>query len=1438
MRRNFRSNSQFKTFNSVTLGLLSPENILERSYGEVTKPETINYRSYKPEKSGLFCEKIFGPIKDFECHCGKYKGIRYRGIVCDRCGVEVTKKSVRRERIGHITLAVPVVHIWYLRSIPSKISYLLGYTTKQLESLVYYEKFVILQSGSSGREVGELITEDEYLDLDYEFGIDSGNISEDDIDEDNFFHASMGGSAIKNLLSNLDVSGEINRLLSLINSEKTSATKKEDYLKRLRILRKFDPRIEKKVNNKPEWMILSILPLLPPELRPLVPLEGGRFAASDLNDLYRRIIIRNNRLKQLMEIKAPDVILRNEKRMLQEAVDSLLDNSRMQSAVRSGTRRPLKSLSDSLKGKTGRFRQNLLGKRVDYSGRSVIVVGPELRLHQCGIPKDMAMELFKPQIINELIKRNYARTPKNARILVDNKSNEVYQVLEYVTSNHPVLLNRAPTLHRLGIQAFQPLLIDGKAIRLHPLVCAAFNADFDGDQMAVHIPLSVESQLEAWMLMLSSHNILHPAHGRPISIPSQDMVLGCYYLTRLRSGDHGEGSYLGSYDEARLSYLNDSVSLHAKVNFKQSDGTWIKSTSIGRIMLNEILPDKLRFINSIITKKELTTIISNSYKLCGNMETVSFLDKLKNLGFEFAFKSGLSIALDDIHIPDEKNNILSEADKKVKSIQDKFSKRIITDGERYNKVIDIWTHATSDVATAMFVELEADNQGFNPLFMMSDSGARGSQDQIKQLAGMRGLMAKPKKSMTGSTGEIIENPIKANFKEGLSVFEYFISTHGARKGLADTALKTADAGYLTRRLVDVAQDITISELDCKTSQGVVVEDIKDGEEIIETLEERIIGRFSAENIIDDISGEVFLKKNKLIDEFIIDKISHSSIKSVKIRSILSCESKRGVCSRCYGLNLATHNEVEIGDAIGIMAAQSIGEPGTQLTLRTFHIGGTASRIVEGSQRFTKLKGQIKFSDTVKLVQSVDDDGVKNMVSQARNSKLLLIDKSGLELNSWNIPYGSHVHVKNNQKVNSGDLLFSWDPYTDVILARQSGIVVFDDLIAGETYVEEVVEGGKKMMVIIESKNRNLSPHIEIKSSNSDSSSGVSILPVKATVVVNEGEKVKEGQVIVKIPKESGKTRDITGGLPRIAELFEARNPSNPSVVSEIDGIVEYGKLKRGIREIVIKTDDIKKTYKIPYGKHILVHEGDYIFAGDRLCEGAISPKDILSISGPTKVQNYLLSSIQEVYRLQGVKISDKHIEVIIRQMMQKVEVVDPGNTDYLKGDRVNKSDFNFSNMKSKKNLVVTNPGDSDYIEYDVVLSDNIKELNKELKDQGKKLIKTIKAKPATSKPLMLGITRASLNTDSFISAASFQETTRVLTDAAIEAKTDNLLGLKENVIIGRLIPAGTGKEKYRNVLVTSKSEDIPNDVSLSEPEIQENISDVEDRKIQENISSK
>ena len=1407
------------SFKSITLGILSPEQILERSYGEVLKPETINYRSYKPEKDGLFCEKIFGPVKDWECHCGKYKRIRYRGIVCDRCGVEVTRKTVRRERIGHITLAVPVVHIWYFRSIPSKISYLLGYTTKNLESIVYYEKFVITNPGKSGREYGELITEDEYLDLESSYGIDY--VSDEEIDEDQYFIAKMGGAAIKELLTNLDVTQTLNTLTAIATNKKTSIAKKEECLKRLRILKKFDPRVEKKLYNKPEWMVLSILPIIPPELRPLVPLEGGRFAASDLNDLYRRVIIRNNRLKQLMEIKAPDVILRNEKRMLQEAIDSLLDNSRMQSAVRSGTRRPLKSLSDGLKGKGGRFRQNLLGKRVDYSARSVVVVGPELKLHECGIPKDMAMELFKPKIIHELIKRGYTRTPKSAKMMVDEKIESVYSVLEYAISNHPVLLNRAPTLHRLGIQAFQPVLIDGKAIRLHPLVCAAFNADFDGDQMAVHVPLSPEAQMESWMLMLSSHNILHPAHGQPIAIPSQDMVLGCYYLTRSRINEMGEGTILGSYNEAKLAYANNAISLHAIVDFRDDDGTWIKDTTLGRIFFNEILPQEVRFVNKLLSKKDIEELVSKSYLITGNYKTVSFLDDLKDLGFGFAYKSGLSIAISDIHIPKNKTKIIEKAERDVKDIKDKYEKHVLTEGERYNKTIDIWTHATSEVAEDMFKELKIDNDGFNPLYMMADSGARGSQDQIKQLAGMRGLMAKPKKSMVGSAGEIIENPIKSNFKEGLSVFEYFISTHGARKGLADTALKTADAGYLTRRLVDVAQDVTISVEDCGTKTGVIMSDLKEGEEIVEPLEERIIGRYTLEKVINPISKKVIVKSGQMITKYLVDTISEFNIPFVKVRSVLTCASERGLCAMCYGVNLANQGPAMMGDAVGVMAAQSIGEPGTQLTLRTFHIGGTASRIVEESQRISRSEGAIRFSEKLQLIPSIDDSGKKVNVSQSRNGIIELIDKNNNILINWKIPYGSKVYVKNNQKIKPGTLLFSWDPYTDVILARSDGYVLFKDFIDGETYSEEAIESGKKMIVITESKDRNLSPSIEISDKKGNVLvGGSSILPVKANVVVKDGEMVKLGQVIVKIPRESGKTRDITGGLPRIAELFEARNPQNPAIASEIDGKISFGKIIRGIREVIVSNKEIKKTYKIPYGKHIIVHEGDFIFAGDRLCEGSISPKDILKISGSSRAQEYLVNSIQEVYRLQGVSINDKHIEIIVRQMMQKVKIDNAGDSLLLEGDRVNKSLFKKIVAEILKKVVVVNPGESDYDVGDVVLKDNIRDINSELLEAKKKKITSRKAIPPTSTPLLLGITRASLNTDSFISAASFQETTRVLTDAAVEGRTDNLRGLKENVIIGRLIPAGTGHKDNKGLLVVKENDD---EISLSEDIVEKNI---------------
>ena len=1392
------------SFSSITLGLLSPEKILERSFGEVLKPETINYRSYKPEKDGLFCEKIFGPIKNWECNCGKYKGIRYRGIVCDRCGVEVTTKSVRRKRMGHITLAVPVIHIWFFRSIPSKISYLLGYTTKQLEKLVYYEQFAVTNPGQSGKNFGDLIDENEFLDLDEQYGIDSENVTEDQIDNEEYFEAKMGGEAVRDLLRKLDIKEEMAKLTEIAKG-KYSMQKKEEALKRLRIFKKFDNTLNKKIVNQPEWMVMSVLPVIPPELRPLVPLDGGRFAASDLNDLYRRIIIRNNRLKQLMEIKAPDVILRNEKRMLQESVDSLIDNSRLQSAVRSGTRRPLKSLSDSLKGKSGRFRQNLLGKRVDYSGRSVIVVGPELQLHECGIPKDMAIELFKPHIIKELISRGYTRTPRSAKLMVEKKDSKIYSVLEYTVSNNPVLLNRAPTLHRLGIQAFQPVLIEGRAIRLHPLVCAAFNADFDGDQMAVHVPLSEEAKMEAWLLMLSSHNILHPATGHPIAIPSQDMILGCYYLTRPRNGEVGENSIIGSYSEARLAVENKEISLHAKVSFR-FEGKLIKDTSLGRVIFNSILPKGMEYYNMTVGKKELVKIVTKSYSEKGNYETVKFLDRLKDLGFNSAFESGLSIAISDIHIPQMKDAIIGRAEEEILDIKSKFDRQILTEGERYNKVIDVWTHATNEVAKEMFDELESDNQGFNALYMMADSGARGSQDQIKQLAGMRGLMAKPKKSLVGSAGEIIENPIKSNFKEGLGAFEYFISTHGARKGLADTALKTADAGYLTRRLVDVAQDVTITELDCGTIQGVVMKDIKEGEKIIEPLYDRIIGRFVCDDVVDPITGDIYVKSNEIISTQQAEDICSSSINQVKVRSVLTCESTSGICIKCYGINLATTSLAKLGDAVGIMAAQSIGEPGTQLTLRTFHIGGTASRIVESSHMEAKKDGIIKFSDKLELLE-VKDKKTKNHIAVSRNGNIELIDENGLHITGWTVPYGAQVLVKDNEKISKGDVLFSWDPYTDVILARSDGKVVFKDMIKGETFVEEAVEGGKKMILITESKNRNLSPHLEIQTKKGKNLEVVtSILPVKATVIVKEGSTVKAGQILVKIPKDAGKTRDITGGLPRIAELFEARNPSNPAVISETDGIVKYGKTKRGVKEIHVKGKSEEKIYKIPYGKHVLVQDKDRVFAGDRLCEGSVSPQDILKIRGSYQAQEYLVESIQEVYRLQQVSINDKHIEVIVRQMMHKVIIEDSGDSQFLPGDRVNRFILKEENLSLLNKLVVKNPGDSEYEENDVVEKHNIQETNKELKEQGKDTIKTRKANPATFKPLLLGITRASLNTESFISAASFQETTRVLTDAAIECKTDHLRGLKENVIIGRLIPAGTGAEHARNLLVSNPSE--------------------------------
>ena len=1385
-----------KKFNSITIGLSSPEMLLARSYGEVLKPETINYRSYKPEKDGLFCEKIFGPVKDYECHCGKYKGIRYRGIICDRCGVEVTRKKVRRERMGHITLAVPVVHIWYLRSIPSKLSYLAGKSTKDLERVIYYEMFMVIEPGASGLEQFELIEEDEYLDLESQFGYMA--VSEEDRDNENYFIATMGGEAMKEMLSRINLIELKNILVDTVKNSK-SKQKRADALKRLKVVKAFIHDPTKKRLNKPEWMIVSILPIIPPELRPLVPLEGGRFAASDLNDLYRRIIIRNNRLKQLMEIKAPDVILRNEKRMLQESVDALFDNSRRKTAIRSGSRRPLKSLSDMLRGKTGRFRQNLLGKRVDYSGRSVIVVEPQLNLHECGLPKNMALELFKPHMIRELMARGYTQTPRSAKLMVENQEPVVYKVLEYVVMDHPILLNRAPTLHRLGIQAFQPVLIDGKAIQLHPLVCSAFNADFDGDQMAVHVPLSLEAQIEARVLMLASHNILHPANGEPIAVPSQDMVLGCYYLTRPKEGVQGEGKIFGSIEEVLLAYENKAVDLHANVHLKHNN-TWHKNTTVGRVIFNSILPDEIGFINEIINKKRLTKAVNEVYMIAGNAKTVIFLDKLKDLGFAMATKSGVSIAISDILIPDKKDEILLEASNEVDSVKKKFDRHVLTDGERYNKVIDIWTHATNKVASSMMDGLKDDRSGFNPVYMMVDSGARGGQDQIKQLAGMRGLMAKPQKSMKGGVGEIIESPITSNFKEGLSVFEYFISTHGARKGLADTALKTADAGYLTRRLVDVAQDMVTYIEDCGTISGIVISDLKEGEEIIEPLADRILGR----TILDDfiVKGEVVVKSGSVISEKMAELIGDSGVENIRIRSVLTCESKRGVCSKCYGWDLSTHKLVDIGTSVGIRAAQSIGEPGTQLTLRTFHIGGTATRIIEQSDMRSKRPVTVKFSENYDYADTIDEGGTKVRRCMARHSKIHIMDKNNEETAQFNAPYGANMFISDGDEIKADQVLVQWDPYTDIILARETGTVVLKDFIEGETYAVEAVEGGKKQMVVIEARDRKLSPHIEIVGKNGKIMAGGTILPVNATLVVSDNQKVQRGQTLVKIQKDVGKTRDITGGLPRVAELFESRKPANPAVMSEINGIVSFGETRRGVRKIhVMGADGEERIYSIPYGKHVIVHEGDFINAGTSLCEGSISPDDILRVLGPGSVREYLVNEIQEVYRLQGVKINDKHIEVIVNQMMQKVSIKDPGDTWFLQEDRVNKREFFNENERISQMVFVNEPGDSDLEPDSMIERSEFNEINKELKAEGRVTATYRKPRPATFEPILMGITQASLNTESFISAASFQETTRVLTDASTAGKTDYLQGLKENVAVGRLIPAGTGTPGIKNMLV-------------------------------------
>ena len=1388
-------------FTEITIRLASPEKILRESRGEIFKPETINYRTYKPEKDGLFCERIFGPVKDWECHCGKYKRIRYKGIICDRCGVEVTRKKVRRERMGHITLAVPVVHTWYLRSIPSTLAHTLGMTSKNLERIIYYESYVVISPGKADVEPGEILDEEDFIELDAIYGPDALGADEEDV-----FIAKTGGEAILSMLRELEIKKNMIALKEIVKTTR-SQQKKADALKRLRMIKAFDTKAGD-VPNRPEWMVLTILPVIPPELRPLVPLDGGRFAASDLNDLYRRVIIRNNRLRQLMEIKAPDVILRNEKRMLQESVDSLFDNSRKQSAVRSGTRRPLKSLSDMLSGKQGRFRQNLLGKRVDYSGRSVIVVGPDLKLHECGIPKEMAIELFKPHIISELLVSNYAKTPKQAKVIVEEKMPEIYDVLEFVVKDHPVMLNRAPTLHRLGIQAFQPVLINGRAIRLHPLVCSAFNADFDGDQMAVHLPLSAEAITEARMLMLSSHNILHPAHGSPITVPSQDMVIGCYYLTKVRPGTLGEGMIFTSPDEVYLAVEAKHLDYHAKIKVRM-DGELLETTA-GRLTLNDVLPEGYPFMNELITKKRLENLISDVMRFAGNFLTVKFLDDLKKLGFEYATKSGVSIGLSDILIPEKKTDLLDRSSKEVDKVNADRKAGWLTEGERYNKVLDIWTHTTNQVAGMMMDALRAHDDGFNSVFMMADSGARGSSDQIKQLAGMRGLMAKPQKSLKGSQGEIIETPITSNFKEGLSVLEYFISTHGARKGLADTALKTADAGYLTRRLVDVAQDVVIRLEDCGTISGIDVKALKQGEDVIEPLQDRIKGRVLQEDVFDPLTDEMIAEVGVLVHEALAMKIAESNVEKVRIRSVLTCEAEFGVCAKCYGRNMSTAKLVNAGEAVGIMAAQAIGEPGTQLTLRTFHIGGTAARIIEESEMSAKFAGTIRYSPSLRVTDQTEDLG---RIALVRNNYLEIVDENNRALTRAIVPYASTVEVADGEKVTKGQGLVRWDPRTDFIIAQTGGTIRFVEIVEDMTFVEESGETGKIERTITDARGMRMTPRLEICDESGVLIGKDVVLPVGAVLTVDDGQKIPAGTTLAKFLKGKSRTADITGGLPRVAELFEARNPADPSVVTEVAGIVHYGDLKRGVRTILVETPDaVKYEYSIPYGRHIIVLDGDNIQAGDRLCEGPVSPKDILRIKGEREVQEYLVNEIQEVYRLQGVRINDKHIETIVRQMMQKVQVENPGDTQSLHQDRVNKFQFQADNAKVLEMVVVEKPGESEYTEYQLVDRAEMKETVAELKANSKALPEYRDAEPATHTPLLLGITRASLNTESIFSAASFQETTRVLTNAAINAKTDTLRGLKENIIVGRLIPAGTGLPKYGKIQAEGPANEIAEQV--------------------------
>ena len=1407
----FRKENKTKSnFSKISIGLASPEEILENSSGEVLKPETINYRTYKPERDGLFCERIFGPIKDYECHCGKYKRIRYKGIVCDRCGVEVTEKKVRRERMGHIQLVVPVAHIWYFRSLPNKIGYLLGLPTKKLDSIIYYERYVVIQPGvkaEDGIAEYDLLSEEEYLDILDTLPKDNQYLEDND---PNKFIAKMGAEAIYDLLARLDLDALSYELRHRAGND-ASQQRKNEALKRLQVVESFRAS---RGRNKPEWMIVRIVPVIPPELRPLVPLDGGRFATSDLNDLYRRVIIRNNRLKRLIEIKAPEVILRNEKRMLQESVDSLFDNSRKSSAVKTDANRPLKSLSDSLKGKQGRFRQNLLGKRVDYSARSVIVVGPELKMGECGIPKLMAAELYKPFIIRKLIERGIVKTVKSAKKIVDRKEAVIWDILEHVMKGHPVLLNRAPTLHRLGIQAFQPKMIEGKAIQLHPLACTAFNADFDGDQMAVHLPLSNEAILEAQMLMLQSHNILNPANGAPITVPAQDMVLGLYYITKLRAGAKGEGLTFYGPEEALIAYNEGKVDIHApvKVIVKDVDENGnivdvMRETSVGRVIVNEIVPPEAGYINTIISKKSLRDIISDVIKVCGVAKAADFLDGIKNLGYQMAFKGGLSFNLGDIIIPKEKETLVQKGYDEVEQVVNNYNMGFITNNERYNQVIDIWTHVNSELSNILMKTISSDDQGFNSVYMMLDSGARGSKEQIRQLSGMRGLMAKPQKA-GAEGGQIIENPILSNFKEGLSVLEYFISTHGARKGLADTALKTADAGYLTRRLVDVSHDVIITEEDCGTLRGLVCTDLKNNDEVIATLYERILGRVSVHDIIHPTTGELLVAGGEEITEEVAKKIQDSPIESVEIRSVLTCEAKKGVCAKCYGRNLATSRMVQKGEAVGVIAAQSIGEPGTQLTLRTFHAGGTAANIAANASIVAKNSARLEFEE-LRTVDIVDEMGEAAKVVVGRLAEVRFVDvNTGIVLSTHNVPYGSTLYVSDGDLVEKGKLIAKWDPFNAVIITEATGKIEFEGVIENVTYKVESDEAtGLREIIIIESKDKTKVPSAHILTEDGDLIRTYN-LPVGGHVIIENGQKVKAGEVIVKIPRAVGKAGDITGGLPRVTKLFEARNPSNPAVVSEIDGEVTMGKIKRGNREIIVtsKTGEVKK-YLVALSKQILVQENDYVRAGTPLSDGATTPADILAIKGPTAVQEYIVNEVQDVYRLQGVKINDKHFEIIVRQMMRKVQIDEPGDTRFLEQQVVDKLEFMEENDRIWGKKVVVDAGDSQNMQPgQIVTARKLRDENSMLKRRDLKPVEVRDAVAATSTQILQGITRAALQTSSFMSAASFQETTKILNEAAINGKTDKLEGMMENVICGHLIPAGTGQREFEKIIVGSKEE--------------------------------